>query len=82
MLFHFANAAMLPLAGQYIVSVNKSDASVYMAACIVIAQFIMVPVAAWSSRNAPAGRRRPMILCFAILPVRGWLFTLSANPTM
>lgn len=79
-LFHFANAAMLPLAGQYIVSVNKVNASVYMSACIVIAQFIMVPVAAWCGKKSTSGRMWLMIICFAILPLRGFLFTLSANP--
>lgn len=79
-LFHFANAAMLPLAGQYIVSVTKADASVYMAACIVIAQLIMVPVAAYCGKKSTGGRKWLMVVCFAVLPVRGFLFTLSANP--
>ncbi|MCF0059135.1 MFS transporter [Dyadobacter sp. CY356] len=79
-LYHFANAAMLPLAGQYIVSANKVDASVYMSACIVIAQLVMVPTAAWSSRKSTNGRKWLMLICFAALPVRGMLYTLSPNP--
>jgi MFS family permease len=79
-LFHFANAAMLPMAGQYIVSVNKVDASIYMAACIVMAQLIMVPVAAYCGKKSTSGRKWLMIICFAILPLRGFLFTLSAAP--
>ncbi|MBE9463926.1 MFS transporter [Dyadobacter subterraneus] len=79
-LYHFANAAMLPMAGQYIVSENKVDASVYMSACIVIAQLFMVPTAAWCSRKAVDGRKWLMLVCFAILPIRGLLYTFSANP--
>lgn len=79
-LYHFANAAMLPLAGQYIVSENKVNASVYMSACIVIAQLVMVPTAAWCSRKSVQGRKWLMLICFAALPVRGLLYTLSPNP--
>ena len=79
-LYHFANAAMLPMAGQYIVSANKVDASVYMSACIVIAQLFMVPTAAWCSRKAVNGRKFLMLVCFGILPLRGLLYTLSPNP--
>ena len=79
-LYHFANAAMLPLAGQYIVSENKVNASVYMSACIVIAQLVMVPTAAWCSRKSTSGRKWLMLVCFAGLPIRGLLYTLSPNP--
>ncbi len=79
-LYHFANAAMLPLAGQYIVSANKVDASVYMSACIVIAQLVMVPTAAWCSRKSTSGRKWLMLVCFAALPIRGILYTFSPNP--
>ena len=79
-LYHFANAAMLPLAGQYIVSANKVDASVYMSACIVIAQLVMVPTAAWCSQKSTNGRKWLMLICFAALPVRGLLYTISPNP--
>lgn len=79
-LYHFANAAMLPLAGQYIVSANRVDASVYMSACIVIAQLVMVPTAAWCSHKAASGRKWLMLFCFAALPIRGVLYTLSPNP--
>jgi len=79
-LYHFANAAMLPLAGQYIVSENKVDASVCMSACIVIAQLVMVPTAAWCSHKSTTGRKWLLLICFAALPVRGILYTLSPNP--
>lgn len=79
-LYHFANAALLPLAGQYIVSANKVNASVYMSACIVIAQLVMVPTAGWCSRRSKKGRKWMMLVCFGTLPVRCILYTLSPDP--
>lgn len=46
-----------------------------MSVCIV-----MVPVAAFCGRNAATGRKRLMIVCFAILPLWGFLLTLSTAP--
>ena len=45
-LFHFANAAMLPLAGQLLSEGKATGASLYMSACIIAAQLVMIPVAA------------------------------------
>lgn len=54
-LFHFANAAMLPLAGQ-LLSQDKADgASLYMSACIIAAQLVMIPVAAFAGATQTAG---------------------------
>jgi MFS family permease len=80
-LFHFANAAMLPLVGQRL-SVGKAEgAAAYMSACIVIAQLVMIPVATWAGRRAHTWGRRPVFLVgFAILPLRGMLYVLSDNP--
>lgn len=44
-LFHFANAAMLPLVGQKLALINKELGTSLMAVCIVAAQAVMVPVA-------------------------------------
>jgi len=80
-LFHFANAAMLPLAGQ-LLSAGKADgASLYMSACIIAAQFVMVPVAAFAGRGASRWGRKPLFLIgFVVLPIRGVLYTFSHNP--
>ena len=52
-----------------------------MAACIIIAQFVMVPMAILVGRSADAWGRKPMFLAgFAVLPVRGVLFALSHGP--
>ncbi|UOQ98863.1 MFS transporter [Hymenobacter sp. 5317J-9] len=79
-LFHFANAAMLPLVGQKLALGNQKASALFMSACIIVAQLVMIPVAAWVSRRAPeAGRKPVFLLAFAVLPVRGVLYTLSNN---
>jgi MFS family permease len=80
-LFHFANAAMLPLAGQKLSHGHSQGAAGYMSACIIAAQLVMVPVALLSSRLAVSWGRRPVFLIgFAILPIRGLLYTMTTSP--
>ncbi len=76
-IFHFANAAMLPLVGQEISAGKKENASLYMSACIILAQLVMVPVTAWCGRKVTRGRKRLLLAAFIILPLRGVLYTLS-----
>ncbi len=81
MLFHLANAAMLPLVGQKSSDGMKEGAAVLMSACIIAAQVVMVPVAVLASRLATSSGRKPVFLVgFAVLPVRGLLYCLSVNP--
>ena len=80
-LFHFANAAMLPLAGQLLTRDHEMFASLNMSACIVAAQLIMIPVAFLSGKWGNKWGRKPVFLIgFAILPIRGLLYILSDNP--
>jgi MFS family permease len=80
-LFHFANAAMLPLVGQKLTDGRSAGAAGYMSACIIAAQLVMVPVAIISSRLADTwGRRAVFLIGFAVLPVRGVLYALTTNP--
>lgn len=80
-LFHLANAAMLPLVGQKSSDGLKDGAAVLMSACIIAAQVVMVPVALAASRLAERWGRKPVFLVgFAVLPVRGLLYTLTLNP--
>ena len=81
-LFHFANAAMLPLVGQKLGSRSPDAAPTFMALCIVVAQIAMVPVAILASRKAAHGRRNIFLIGFAILPIRGFLYTLTDAPTL
>ncbi|URD49471.1 MFS transporter [Chroococcidiopsis sp. CCNUC1] len=79
-LFHFANAAMLPLVGQRLADGKATGASLYMSACIIVAQLVMIPVSTWAGSLAHAGRKPVFLLGFAILPIRGVLYTFSDNP--
>jgi MFS family permease len=80
-LFHFANAAMLPLVGQKLALVNKEVGTSLMAACIVAAQAVMVPVAMLTGARADTWGRKPIFLVgFAILALRGFLYPVSENP--
>jgi MFS family permease len=80
-LFHFANAAMLPLVGQKLALQDRNLGTSLMSACIGAAQIVMVPMAMLVGRKADAWGRKPLFLAgFLILPIRGVLYTLSDNP--
>jgi hypothetical protein len=79
-LFHFANAAMLPLVGEKLALANKGTETLFMAACIIVAQIVMVPMALLVGHKADDWGRKPLFLAgFAVLPIRGVLYTLSDN---
>jgi MFS family permease len=80
-LFHFSNAAMLPLVGQKLALVNKQLGTTLMSVCIVAAQIVMVPVAILVGRKADAWGRKPIFAAaLAVLALRGALYPLSDNP--
>lgn len=80
-LFHFANAAMLPLVGQKLALVNKELGTTLMSVCIVAAQLVMVPVAIIVGRKADTWGRKPIFAAgLATLALRGALYPLSDNP--
>ncbi len=80
-LFHFANAAMLPLVGQKLSLVNPQLGTTLMSACIVIAQIVMVPMAMLVGAKADIWGRKPLFLAaFLFLPIRGVLYTISDDP--
>src|SRR4030081_2895003 len=80
MLFHFANAALLPLVGQKLAAAFPDEATAMMSACIIAAQAIMLPIALLVGRTADSWGRKPLFLAgFAILPVRAILYIFSDN---
>jgi len=80
-LFHFANAAMLPLVGQFLAAGKTRGATLDMAACIIVAQLVMTPVALLAGKFAHTWGRKPIFLIgFLALPIRGALYTLSRDP--
>jgi MFS family permease len=80
-MFHFANAAMLPLVGQKLALQDKNLGTSLMSACIVAAQIVMVPMAMLVGAKADAWGRKPLFLIgLSVLAVRGCLYPLSDNP--
>ncbi|WP_013504358.1 MFS transporter [Rhodopseudomonas palustris] len=80
-LFHFANAAMLPLVGQKLALVNKNIGTTLMSVCIVAAQVVMVPVAALVGYKADVWGRKPIFaVALGVLALRGALYPLSDAP--
>ena len=81
-LFHFGNAAMLPMAGQVLAKTHPGSDIRALSACIITAQLVMVGVA-WCVGRASArgiGRKPVFLLALAILPVRGVLFSFASGP--
>ncbi|HVC61103.1 MAG TPA: MFS transporter [Acetobacteraceae bacterium] len=77
-LFHLANAAMLPLALNVLAQRTHSTGLVVSAA-IIVPQMIVAAVSPWAGGMAQTLGRRPVLLAgFAALPVRGLLFALLA----
>ena len=80
-LFHFANAAMLPLVGELLAKGKDKQSSMFMSACIILAQFVMIPVALASGRFSERWGRKPLFLVgFGVLAIRGVMYTFSSNP--
>ncbi len=82
MLFHFANAPLLPLVGQKLALANRELATAMMSSCIIAAQMVMLPIALFAGRKADQWGRKPVLLIgFTILPLRALLYTLSNDST-
>ena len=78
LLFHMANAAMLPLVGQKLALQDKNLGTSLMSACIVAAQIVMVPMAMLVGAKADTwGRKSLFLVGFLVLPLRGILYTFS-----
>ncbi|MBS0238273.1 MAG: MFS transporter [Proteobacteria bacterium] len=80
-LFHLANAAVLPLAANLITLRSSKSATVLVALCIIVPQFIVALISPWIGRYGDQHGRRPLLLLgFAALPVRAVLMSFSADP--
>ncbi len=80
MLFHFANAPLLPLVGQKLAAAYPKEATAMMSVCIIAAQAVMLPIAILVGHKADIWGRKPLFLAgFAILPIRAVLYTFSDN---
>jgi len=83
MLFHLANAAMLPLMGSVVTMRSARWATILIAICIVVPQLLVATFSPWVGRQAKSWGRRPLLIIgFAALPLRGLLFASVANPEL
>jgi MFS family permease len=81
LLFHLANAAMLPLVGSVVTMRSARWATILIGACIVVPQLVVAAVSPWIGERAQIWGRRPLLLVgFAALPMRGFLFAWVNNP--
>ena len=81
-IFHFANAAMVPLVTQMLAgNVGAQTAILYTSGYMLASQLVFLVVAAVSGRLASTLGRKPLFLCaFGALTLRGVLYTLSDKP--
>ncbi|MGA2892510.1 MAG: MFS transporter [Xanthobacteraceae bacterium] len=83
LLFHLANAAMLPLMGSVVTMRSSQWATVIIAACIVVPQLVVAVLSPWVGTWAQIWGRRPLLLIgFAALPIRGILFATVTDPSV
>jgi MFS family permease len=82
-LFHLANAPMLPLAGQKLALGQKDLATLFLAGCVIVAQLVMIGVAALVGMRADRwGRKLFLLVGFGVLPIRGLLFAFADDPAL
>lgn len=81
-LFNAANGALLPLIGQQLSKTNVGSASLYMSACIVISQLVMIPVAYWCGLDIHKGRKKLLVIGFVALPLRAFFYLFSSSPAL
>jgi MFS family permease len=80
LLFHLANAAMLPLVGSDM-SMRSNWASALIAACIVAPQLVAALISPTIGHLAQSWGRRPLFLIgFGALPLRGALLAWASDP--
>jgi predicted MFS family arabinose efflux permease len=74
-IFHFANASMLPLAGQKLALAYPGFETALLSACILVAQLATMPVAILVGAKADVWGRKPLLIaaCLALV-LRGIVF--------
>jgi MFS family permease len=81
MLFTLANAAMLPLAGVEITKRADEKASLIIAACILVPQFLVALLSPFAGRAAQRwGRQIVLLVGFCALPARAVLLAWVTDP--
>ena len=81
-MFHFANAAMLPLLGEMLAKGHGRASMMFMSACVITTQVVITLLATWAGAKAGAWGRKPLLLiAFLVLPIRGVLYTMTDDVT-
>jgi MFS family permease len=70
LLFHLANAPLLPLVGQKLAVAHPTWATAMMSSCIIAAQLVMAPLAVLVGRTADTWGRKPLLRITAPLSGR------------
>ena len=79
-LFTLGNAAMLPLAASALTARAGSEASLLIAACIVLPQLVVAVLSpSFGELAQTRGRRWILLIGLSALPIRGMLFALLAS---
>jgi MFS family permease len=79
-LFNVSNSATLPLVGQLLGQGKKSASVWQVAACVIVAEVVMVGVAAFVGKRADQWGRKPIFLvAFVFLAVRNFATVASHN---
>jgi MFS family permease len=82
LLFHFANGAMLPLAGEMMAKGSPRKSDLWMGALVTVPQIVMAIIGPSVGRIADLRGRKPiLVLGFLFLPLRCLLFAFIRNPS-
>jgi MFS family permease len=74
---------MLPLAGPKLALGQKEFATLFLAGCVIVAQLVMIVVAALVGLRADRwGRKLFLLAGFGVLPIRGLLFAVAQDPEL
>jgi MFS family permease len=80
-LFHLANAAMLPTLAGVLTMRSSEGATALIGACMVVPQVFVALFSPWVGRQAQVWGHQPFLLLgFAALPVRGVLLATASDP--
>jgi len=82
-LFQFANASILPLAGEQLAYRSGTHAAFVVSALIIVPQVVVALAAPWAGRQAQTWGRRPLLLIgLGALTIRALLFAVTGNPVL
>ena len=81
LLFHTANAALLPLAAGTMARQDGSFANIVVSEALIVSQLLTAAASPWAGRLAHRIGRRPILLLgFTMLPLRAILFAIDGSP--